>query len=190
MKKWNVLIIITLIILLISNIYFYQKLHLAKELNVQKDGWLRYMIVLKLDRQCDIFYGYSKYLNEIKNKAMNKNEFIMYIQGIKEFTREDMYKGSYNTLMDDNQELKKVLLEISKVNNIKPEVIKQMSNEDIEKLIIIFENLYELLNRNNESNSLTYYILKNDLNSIKLQNVIKKINTEIHELNNIIKLES
>jgi len=74
------IILVLLIISICLNIYLYNiETRLTKD-NLNTNDYLRYVIVLKLDRQSDIFYKLSNFTNQINGRY---REFFNYFyQGV------------------------------------------------------------------------------------------------------------
>lgn len=185
MKKKDIIIYIILVILLISNLNLIRNSNRDSESNNQLNSYLNYTIVLRIDRQCDIYDNYVGYLEKIKDNNSGIEEFNAYVKGIKMFAQQDILNGIYNSQLENNSELNKLMRELYFTLDLDFDIMKHMDNEDIDKMINIYNELIELLNRNNKEASLTYYIFRGDINNKNLKKIISEVNSKIQELKDI-----
>lgn len=174
-----------LIVSVCLNIYLYSDMTKLTKDSSKIDDYLKYVIVLKLDRQSDIFYKLGNFVDEINKGSLSFNELNSYLSGIKEFSQNDILHGVNEIIFKDNKELVDILTRITESTAISDGVLEKISDYELNNLKENYYRLSLLLNRNNKNNSLTYYIL-NNVNNSDLKRILNEINSNLSEIEEIL----
>ncbi len=141
------------------------------------NNYLQYLIILRLDRQSDIYYMFSSYIDNLINDKDSINDFSNFISGINVFTHTEMIEGAYNIVYEKNDaELIKLLNRISLSNSVRKEELSKLNKDGLNKLKQYYTELSNVLNRNQEKNSLTYFISISDYSDEGYKTIRNEIN--------------
>lgn len=186
MKRNKPLIVVfsvLIIVLLVSLCQTYQNYRDIQDKDAVTTDYLNYLIVLRLGRQSDIYFMCNHYLQEIETQTSQTNDLAQYLAGVKVFTQQEMIDGVYEIMLSDYEDLQELIRRICGSNNISVDKINKMTSKEIKSIEKIYIELSEYLNRNNKEESLTYYILHEDLEN---NNVAEQVDVLINEINALL----
>lgn len=186
--KKNSYFVIGIFILIISvclNIYLYSNMIKLKKDSSTINEYLRYLLVLKLDRQSDIFYKLGNFIDQIEKDSLSPDEFNLYLSGTKEFSQNDIIHGVNEIVFEDDKEMVDILTRITRVAATSDDILENAYNNELNNLQERYYSLSSLLNRNNKDSSLTYYIL-NDIENLDVEKLLKEIKLNLYEMETIL----
>lgn len=175
------------VVSLCLNFLFIGSIISAKEQYDPYQDWTDYVVTLRMDKQSDIFYTYAAYLESLRNHTASLDELSGYARAVFEFSNPEIVQGALNLQANQNEQMKKLLQEISYAGCLYPalEKIAALEDQEIVQLQNLYLDLSDLLNRNNTSASLAYYIFLDDFESdesLALQNQTRERISQIHTL--------
>ena len=183
MKKYFTIIVTCICILsLVLNVVVINKYYEEKNAYDPAADWTDYSVRLRMTKQSDVFYEYSRYLKKIANNTASWDELYGFASAVRYFSNPEIVQGAINIKAGDNEEIRAVFDSILFAGFVvwqKFDEISAFEEEELLEIQQIYADLEYLLNSNNQEKSFTYYVQHDDFTSdesLKVQDeVIKKL---------------
>ena len=144
--------------------------------------WTDYSVLLRMTKQSDVFYEYSRYLKKIADNTASWDELYGFASAVRYFSNPEIVQGAINIKAGDNEEIRSLFDRILSAGFVvwqKFDELSAFEEEELLELQQIYADLEYLLSSNNQEKSFTYYVQQDDFTSnesLKVQDeVIKKL---------------
>ena len=183
MKKYFIIIVSCIcIISLVLNVVVINKYYEEKNAYDPAADWTDYSVRLRMTKQSDVFYEYSRYLKKIANNTASWDELYGFASAVRYFSNPEIVQGAINIKAGDNEEIRSLFDRILSAGFVvwqKFDELSAFEEEELLELQQIYADLEYLLSSNNQEKSFTYYVQHDDFTSdesLKVQDeVIKRI---------------
>ena len=183
MKKYFIIIVSCIcIISLVLNVVVINKYYEEKNAYDPAADWTDYSVRLRMTKQSDVFYEYSRYLKKIADNTASWDELYGFASAVRYFSNPEIVQGAINIKAGDNEEIRLLFDRILSAGFVvwqKFDELSAFEEEELLELQQIYADLEYLLNVNHQEKSFTYYVQQDDFTSdesLKVQDeVIKKL---------------
>ena len=183
MKKYFIIIVSCIcIISLVLNVVVINKYYEEKNAYDPAADWTDYSVRLRMTKQSDVFYEYSRYLKKIADNTASWDELYGFASAVRYFSNPEIVQGAINIKAGDNEEIRLLFDRILSAGFVvwqKFDELSAFEEEELLELQQIYADLEYLLNVNHQEKSFTYYVQHDDFTSdesLKVQDeVIKRI---------------
>ena len=183
MKKYFIIIVSCIcIISLVLNVVVINKYYEEKNAYDPAADWTDYSVLLRMTKQSDVFYEYSRYLKKIADNTASWDELYGFASAVRYFSNPEIVQGAINIKAGDNEEIRLLFDRILSAGFVvwqKFDELSAFEEEELLELQQIYADLEYLLSSNNQEKSFTYYVQHDDFTSdesIKVQDeVIEKL---------------
>ena len=183
MKKYFIIIVSCIcIISLVLNVVVINKYYEEKNAYDPAADWTDYSVLLRMTKQSDVFYEYSRYLKKIADNTASWDELYGFASAVRYFSNPEIVQGAINIKAGDNEEIRSLFDRILSAGFVvwqKFDELSAFEEEELLELQQIYADLEYLLSSNNQEKSFTYYVQQDDFTSnesLKVQDeVIKKL---------------
>ena len=183
MKKYFIIIVSCIcIISLVLNVVVINKYYEEKNAYDPAADWTDYSVLLRMTKQSDVFYEYSRYLKKIADNTASWDELYGFASAVRYFSNPEIVQGAINIKAGDNEEIRLLFDRILSAGFVvwqKFDELSAFEEEELLELQQIYADLEYLLSSNNQEKSFTYYVQHDDFTSdesLKVQDeVIKKL---------------
>ena len=183
MKKYFTIIVTCICILsLVLNVVVINKYYEEKNAYDPVADWNDYSVLLRMYKQSDVFYEYSRYLKKIADNTTSWDELYGFASAVRYFSNPEIVQGAINIKAGDNEEIRLLFDRILSAGFVvwqKFDELSAFEEEELLELQQIYADLEYLLSSNNQEKSFTYYVQHDDFTSdesIKVQDeVIEKL---------------
>ena len=183
MKKYFIIIVSCIcIISLVLNVVVINKYYEEKNAYDPAADWTDYSVRLRMTKQSDVFYEYSRYLKKIADNTASWDELYGFASAVRYFSNPEIVQGAINIKAGDNEEIRLLFDRILSAGFVVWQKFDELSAFEEEELLEMqqtYSDLEYLLNVNHQEKSFTYYVQHDDFTSdesLKVQDeVIKRI---------------
>ena len=186
MKKYFIIIVSCIcIISLVLNVVVINKYYEEKNAYDPVADWNDYSVRLRMTKQSDVFYEYSRYLKKIANNTASWDELYGFASAVRYFSNPEIVQGAINIKAGDNEEIRAVFDSILFAGFVvwqKFDEISAFEEEELLEIQQIYADLEYLLNSNNQEKSFTYYVQHDDFTSDESQKVQDEVIKRIKDL--------
>ena len=183
MKKYRTAIISCICVLsVILNICLINNYYEEKSAYDPAADWTDYSVRLRMTKQSDVFYEYSRYLKKIADNTASWDELYGFASAVRYFSNPEIVQGAINIKVGDNKEVRSLFSRILWAGSVMANKVNELPDFEKEELLEMqqtYADLEYLLNSNHKEKSFTYHVQHDDFTSdesIKVQDqVIKKI---------------
>ena len=186
MKKYFIIIVSCIcIISLVLNVVVINKYYEEKNAYDPAADWTDYSVRLRMTKQSDVFYEYSRYLKKIANNTASWDELYGFASAVRYFSNPEIVQGAINIKAGDNEEIRAVFDSILFAGFVvwqKFDEISAFEEEELLEIQQIYADLEYLLNSNNQEKSFTYYVQHDDFTSDESQKVQDEVIKRIKDL--------
>lgn len=179
MKKYFIIIVSCIcIISLVLNVVVINKYYEEKNAYDPAADWTDYSVRLRMTKQSDVFYEYSRYLKKIADNTASWDELYGFASAVRYFSNPEIVQGAINIKAGDNEEIRLLFDRILSAGFVvwqKFDELSAFEEEELLELQQIYADLEYLLSSNNQEKSFTYYVQQDDFTS----NESRKVQDEV-----------
>ena len=107
MKKYFIIIVSCIcIISLVLNVVVINKYYEEKNAYDPAADWTDYSVRLRMTKQSDVFYEYSRYLKKIADNTASWDELYGFASAVRYFSNPEIVQGAINIKAGDNEEIR------------------------------------------------------------------------------------
>jgi hypothetical protein len=175
--------ILILILSLTANVLLISQVR-DKTANIQADdyGYVNYLLTRKMDTESYVLHSISQYFILINKEERSVNDLRHYLNGVGEFLKGDFLRGVDNTILEERNDIREVQRDIIITIIDTEKFLDNSYSVHYKELSVLYEELADLLNRNNKEKSLSYFISIEDYDNEKIKDVLGEIKNVISEI--------
>jgi hypothetical protein len=176
-------LILTLAVSIIANILLISQVRFKTATSQVDDyGYLNYLLTKKMDTQSYILHNTSQYFILIDKEERSSNDLRHYLNGVGEFLKGDILRGVDNMILEERNDIREVQRDIIITIIDTEKFLDNSYSTHYKELSVLYEELADLLNRNNKEKSLSYFISIEDYDDEKIKDVLGEIKNVISEI--------
>lgn len=157
---------------------------LAKNRESAETGYLFTLVMLRLDKQNDIYYKFGSLAEQLASDPSNQEliyEFKGFTAGIQILSQNELVRGAIEILYEENKDLMDTFNDISGSNIIKFDKFRSLSSDELAQLSGIFYQLGDCCDRG-ITQTFAYYLNNQETEHDVIQGPLDDVNDLLFEL--------